>query len=73
MLEYRPEEEFMRLFVAACVARRFEGFAPQNLSNAIHGEYKCSAEARVDYRSKRRLTCAWQAWQSWSTGLRRSS
>jgi hypothetical protein len=37
-LEYRPEAEFMRLFVAACMASRFEGFDPQALSNVINGE-----------------------------------
>jgi hypothetical protein len=37
-LEYRPEAEFMRLFVAACMASRFKGFNPQNLSNVINGE-----------------------------------
>jgi hypothetical protein len=37
-LEYKPEEEFMRLFVAACTANAFEGFAPQALSNVINGE-----------------------------------
>jgi hypothetical protein len=40
-LEYRPEAEFMRLFVRACMARRFEGFNPQDLSNVINGEYVC--------------------------------
>jgi hypothetical protein len=38
-LEYRPEEEFMRLFVAACMASRFEGFKPQDLSNVMNGEH----------------------------------
>jgi hypothetical protein len=28
----------MRLFVAACMASRFEGFKPQDLSNVINGE-----------------------------------
>jgi hypothetical protein len=37
-LEYKPEAEFMRLFVAACMASRFEGFAPQALSNVINGK-----------------------------------
>jgi hypothetical protein len=41
-LEYQPEAEFMRLFVAACTAMRFEGFNPQDLSNVINGEYVCS-------------------------------
>jgi hypothetical protein len=36
-LEYQPEAEFMRLFVAACTAMRFEGFAPQALANVING------------------------------------
>jgi hypothetical protein len=72
-LEYRPEAEFMRLFVATCVTLRFEGFKPQNLSNVINGELVYTAEARVDCRSERRGTCVWQAWRSWSTGLRRSS
>jgi hypothetical protein len=36
-LEYRPEAEFMELFVAACMATRFEGFKPQELSNVING------------------------------------
>jgi hypothetical protein len=57
-LEYRPEAELMRLFVAACTASRFEGFKPQNLSNVINGELKCTAEARVDCRSERHDTCA---------------
>jgi hypothetical protein len=46
-LEYQPEAEFMRLFVAACTAMRFEGFAPQALANVINGEHTCTAEARV--------------------------
>jgi hypothetical protein len=37
-LEYRPEAEFMRQFVVTCLARRFEGFVPQALSNVINGE-----------------------------------
>jgi hypothetical protein len=37
-LEYRPEAEFMRLFVAACMARHFEGFKPRDLANVINGE-----------------------------------
>jgi hypothetical protein len=37
-LEYKPEADFMRLFVAACMARRFEGFNPQGLANVINGE-----------------------------------
>jgi hypothetical protein len=37
-LEYQPGEEFMRLFVRACTARRFEGFKPQELSGVINGE-----------------------------------
>jgi hypothetical protein len=41
-LEYRPETEFMRLFVAACMASRFVGFNPQNLANVINGEHVCS-------------------------------
>jgi hypothetical protein len=36
-LEYRPETDFMTLFVAACMATRFEGFKPQELSNVING------------------------------------
>jgi hypothetical protein len=46
-LEYRPEEEFMRLFVAACKAMRFEGFKPQELSNVINGKLVLTAEVRV--------------------------
>jgi hypothetical protein len=42
-LEYQPEAEFMRLFVAACVTLHFEGFKPQNLSNVIHGEQSDSS------------------------------
>jgi hypothetical protein len=73
-LEYRPEAELMRQFVAACIASHFEGFSPQALSNVINGELQCTAEARVvDCRSERRDTCAWQAWRSWSTSLKRSS
>jgi hypothetical protein len=73
-LEYRPEAELMRLFVEVCIAMRFDGFEPQALANVINGEHMCTAEASVvDWRSERRHTCAWQAWQSWSTGLRRSS
>jgi hypothetical protein len=60
-LEYRPEAEFMRLFVAACMASRFEDFNPQDLSNVINGELMCTAKARVDCRSERRDICAWQA------------
>jgi hypothetical protein len=37
-LERKPGEEFMRLFVGACTARRFEGFVPQALSNVLNGE-----------------------------------
>jgi hypothetical protein len=37
-LERKPGEEFMRLFVWACTARRFEGFNSQDLSNVINGE-----------------------------------
>jgi hypothetical protein len=47
-LEYRPEEEFMRLFVAACVTSRFEGFNPQSLSNVLNGELLYTAQARVN-------------------------
>jgi hypothetical protein len=47
-LEYRPEAEFMRLFVAACTVMRFEGFNPQELANVINGEHVCTAEAGVD-------------------------
>jgi hypothetical protein len=47
-LEYRPEAEFMRLFVEVCMARRFEGFKPQNLANVINGELMYTAEARVN-------------------------
>jgi hypothetical protein len=57
-LEYRPEAEFMRLFVAACMSRRFEGFNPQALSNVINGELMYTAEGRGDLRSERRSTCA---------------
>jgi AMMECR1 domain-containing protein len=32
-LEYKPEADFMRQFVAACMASRFEDFNPQELSN----------------------------------------
>jgi hypothetical protein len=46
-LEYQPGEEFMRLFVRACTASRFEGFIPQDLSNVINGEYRCTAEAKI--------------------------
>jgi urease beta subunit len=46
-LEYRPEAALMRLFVAACTAMRFEGFAPQALANVINGKHTCTAEARV--------------------------
>jgi hypothetical protein len=56
-LEYKPEAEFMRLFVAACMASRFQGFKAQNLSNVINGELMCTAKARVDCRSERRYTC----------------
>jgi hypothetical protein len=59
-LEYRPEAEFMRLFVAACMASRFEGFKPQNLANVINGELMYTAVARVDCRSGRRGTSAWR-------------
>jgi hypothetical protein len=72
-LEYRPGEEFMRLFVAACVARHFEGFKPQDLANVINGQLMCTAEARVDCRSEQCYTRAWQALRSWSTSPRRSS
>jgi hypothetical protein len=41
-LEYQPKAEFMRLFVAACMASRFEGFVPQALSNVINGEHMCT-------------------------------
>jgi hypothetical protein len=51
-LEFKPEAEFMRLFVAACMANHFEGFNPQNLSNVINGEHMCTAEAEVDCRSE---------------------
>jgi hypothetical protein len=47
-LEYRPEEESMRLFVAACMTSRFEGFKAQDLSNVINGELIYTAEARVN-------------------------
>jgi hypothetical protein len=57
-LEYRPEAEFMRLFVAACTARHFEGFAPQALANVINGDHMCTAATRVDCRSERHYTCA---------------
>jgi hypothetical protein len=57
-LEYRPEAEFMRLFVAACMTSRLEGFKAQNLANVINGELIYTAEARVDCRSERRYTCA---------------
>jgi hypothetical protein len=40
-LEYKPEADFMRQFVAACMASRFEDFNPQELSNVINGEYVC--------------------------------
>jgi hypothetical protein len=46
-LEYRPEAEFMSQFVAACLAMRFKGFKPQELSNVINGELMCTAKARV--------------------------
>jgi hypothetical protein len=72
-LEYRPEAEFMRLFVEVCMATCLPGFKPQELSNVINGELISTAEARVDCVSERHDTCAWQAWRSWSTGLRRSS
>jgi hypothetical protein len=55
-LEYRPEAEFMRLFVAACFANRFEGFNPQDLANVINGELVCTTGARIDCRSERRDT-----------------
>jgi hypothetical protein len=42
-LEYRPGAEFMRQFMAACMASRFEGFIPQNLANVIHGEQSDSS------------------------------
>jgi hypothetical protein len=38
-LEYQPQAEFMRLFVAACMTMRFEGFKPQELANVINGEH----------------------------------
>jgi hypothetical protein len=37
-LEYRPEAEFMRQFVAACMARHFEGFNPLDLALVINGK-----------------------------------
>jgi hypothetical protein len=45
-LEYRPEADFMRLFVAACIASHFEGFNPQDLSNVINGELMCTAKVQ---------------------------
>jgi hypothetical protein len=44
-LEYRPEEEFLRLFVEVCMTSRLEGFKPQELSNVINGELVYTAEA----------------------------
>jgi hypothetical protein len=57
-LEYKPEAEFMRLFVEVCTTSRLEGFNPQDLSNVINGELICTAEARVNCRFERWYTCA---------------
>jgi hypothetical protein len=38
-LEYRPEAEFMRLFVEVCMATRLPGFKPQELALVINGEH----------------------------------
>jgi hypothetical protein len=72
-LEYRPEAEFMRLLVAACIMRHFEGFNPQDLANVINGDHMCTAKGRVDWRLYRPYTCAWQAWRSLSTSRGTSS
>jgi hypothetical protein len=48
----------MRLFVAACMTSRFEGFKPQNLSNVIHGEHRFHAPADAEVLESRR-TCVW--------------
>jgi hypothetical protein len=37
-LEYRPGDEFMKLFVKTCTAMQLEGFEPQHLANIINGE-----------------------------------
>jgi hypothetical protein len=64
----------MRQFVAACTARRFEGFKPQDLANVINGELVFTAVAWPGSTvGEKRKTYAWQAWRSWSTSLRRSS
>jgi hypothetical protein len=36
-LKYSPVEEFMWLYVEACMATRLEDFAPQALANVING------------------------------------
>jgi hypothetical protein len=44
-LEYRPEAEFMRMFVAACMASRFQGLNPLDLAHVINGEHAgCTCE-----------------------------
>jgi hypothetical protein len=48
-LEYRPEAEFMRLFVTACVTLRFESFKPQELANVINGEHRLYAPVDADF------------------------
>jgi hypothetical protein len=35
---YKPDKEFMELFVRTCVAMKLKGFDPQALANTINGE-----------------------------------
>jgi hypothetical protein len=37
-LNYRPDEEFMGLFVRTCTAMQLEGFNPQELANLMNGK-----------------------------------
>jgi hypothetical protein len=39
-LDHHPGKAFLELFVDACMARKLQGFKPQDLSNVISGEYR---------------------------------
>jgi hypothetical protein len=45
-LDHHPGDEFLELFVDACMATRLQGFKPQDLANVINGGYAFGSSSR---------------------------